>query len=137
MMQFYGVYNVTRQYTGWVRWPFLNQINTGPVVTMHENSWTPDNTDARYEAVRLTSAGSDGTLAIEDGSYLRLKTAEIAYTFKTKFASRFGVKSVRIYLNGDNLLFWSDVVEDREQSASNDSLYPMTKRYNLGINIKF
>lgn len=144
MTQFYGVYNVLMEYIGTFRWPFYgNSLATGPVIAGYQaNSWNPNNTDTEIRAMRLkmeTQPGQ-GTLAYVDGSYLRLKYADLGYTFNNKFIKNLGMNSLKVYLNGSNLLFWSDVVEDREEiggSNTNVSNYPIPRRYNLGIKITF
>jgi hypothetical protein len=42
-----------------------------------------------------------------DGSYLRLKNAEVAYTFSQKWVKRAGMSSLRIFVNGNNLHVWT------------------------------
>lgn len=135
-VQFYGVYNVTRQY-GWRFFPFSNQVVTGPVFKAFADSWTPDNTDAKYRAANLamTTAQSLGTYSLEDGSYLRLKTAEIGYTLKN-MKDFLGMSSVKFYLNGNNLFLWSKTIDDYEGTASSPT-YPLIRRFNLGVNIQF
>ena len=41
---------------------------------------------------------------LEDGSYLRLRNVEIAYTFSQSALRRIGFKNTRIFVNGQNLL---------------------------------
>jgi TonB-linked SusC/RagA family outer membrane protein len=42
-VQFYGIYNVLREYTGYIRVPFYNTLTSGPVITQHLDMWTPEN----------------------------------------------------------------------------------------------
>lgn len=78
-----------------------------------------------------------------DGSYLRLKNAEIAYTFESSKIKKIGIQSLRIYLNGNNLLLWTKMPDDRESNLSNagttggggGGAYPTVRRINLGVNI--
>ncbi|MEL7585880.1 MAG: TonB-dependent receptor [Prolixibacteraceae bacterium] len=137
MVQFYGVYNVTRQYD-WMHVPFSNLQRTGPVFEAFTDTWTPENTDARYRAiaVQMSAIQGLGTYMYEDGSYLRLKTAEIGYTMRN-VKEILGISSVRFYLNGNNLLFWSKMVNDYEDSGSSTLTYPLVRRFNLGVNVKF
>lgn len=141
MLQFYGVYNVTRQYD-WMHAPFSNLQRTGPVFEAFTDSWTPDNTDARYRAIVVNMNGavtpdqSGGTWLYEDGSYLRLKTAEIGYTLQN-VKKILGLNSVRFYLNGNNLFFWTKMMDDYEDSSSSTLAYPLVRRFNLGVNVKF
>lgn len=136
-VQFYGVYNVTRQY-GWRVFPFSNQMRTGPVFAAFTDTWTPDNTMAKYRATNLFMQGiqSLGTFPYEDGSYLRLKTAEIGYTLKNT-KEFLGVNSVKFYLNGNNLFLWSKTIDDYEGSMASAPTYPLIRRFNLGVNVQF
>ena len=80
----------------------------------------------------------NGTRYLYDGSYVRLKNAEVAYLFKGKKIQKCGIKSLRLYLNGDNLLLWTDMPDDRESNFSGGSsmgAYPTVRRFNLGIDI--
>lgn len=132
MIQFYGVYNVTRSVG-------LAVFGSGIYSTVFEgadNCWTPGNTEnPRWKAARLQSSSQSASQSLYDASYLRLKTANIGYTFDKKVFKGLGETSVKVYMDGNNLLFWSDLPDDRE---SNDgSQYPTFKRYNFGININF
>jgi hypothetical protein len=137
MVQFYGVFNVSRHYT-WTMEPFRDALNS-VVLEFVTDSWTPDNLDAAFKAPRvLSTAGSFagyGSQFLVDASYLRLKTAEIAYTFGKSPLAKMGISTLRIYLNGNNLLFWSDMVDDRE--AELGEAYPMYRRINIGVNVGF
>lgn len=132
MIQFYGVSNVG-QSVG------LATFGSGIYSTVFETKydvWRPDNTeDARWKAARLQSSSQSGTQNFYDASYLRLKTANIAYTFDNRVIKKLGGTSIKVYMDGNNLLFWSDLPEDREGNVG--SPYPGYKRYNFGINVNF
>lgn len=139
MLQFYGVYNVT-QLNSWQVFPFGNLSRTGPVLTdFAENSWTPENMDAKYRAMNvfLSGAQSLGTFAYVDGSYLRLKTAEIGYTLNPSMTKYLGVSALRFFLNGNNLFLWSKMIDDREGTNSTETMYPLVRRFNFGLSVKF
>jgi hypothetical protein len=52
-----------------------------------------------------------------------------------------GLGNLRIYLNGNNLYFWSRMLDDREGSflggSSSEGSYPSVKRVNLGMEVTF
>ncbi len=81
------------------------------------------------------------SLWIVDASYLRLKQAEIGYRFTPRIFEKLKIESGRVFVNGNNLLTWSDLLPgfDPEQGASNGNQepYPMTRNFNLGISINF
>ena len=80
------------------------------------------------------------TYWLQDGSYIRLKNAEIGYTFQNKFLKNLGLSSCRIYFNGNNLITWSKLFpgDDPESPApeANNQPYPVTRVTNIGLNIK-
>lgn len=141
MTQWYGVNNVTRQV---VFDSFGRQRN----LAYHEGSyWSRDNLNADVPMPRWLSVASSYTAAdrfMHDGSYVRLKTAEIAYnlTADHNFIRRMGLQHIRVFLNGHNLLFWSKMPDDRESNYAgtgwaSQGAYPTVKRFNLGANITF
>jgi len=132
MVQFYGVNNVTR----YIENSSFSQtyINTAYL----QNYWSKDNTSADTPLPKVTtgnslSGNSNGNRYQYDGSYIRLKNAEVAYTFTSKAIKSIGLQSLRVYLNGDNLLLWTKAPDDREVNGS--SAYPTVKRFNLGVKV--
>ncbi len=137
MLQFYGVNNVSRNI------PLRNFYLYQDVLFDHVlDYWSNDNTNASSFLPRWKTQGQNiGDYYIYDGSYLRLKTAEIAYTFQDKLVKKIGLSALRIFLNGNNLFFWSKLPDDREAAwnggdASSGS-YPTPKRINLGFDLTF
>ena len=133
--QFYGVYNVT--------------INAYDITELQYNSdcvyerflettWTPEyNGSGTYRALSMAAKGPDGTSNYYDGSYLRLKTAELSYSFPKKWMSRLSISGLRLYINGNNLFFWSALPIDIEGANFTLLSYPNTKQINFGANIRF
>lgn len=95
----------------------------------------------RYSVTNDTHNYVLSTYWLEDATYVRLKSAEIGYTMTTRWLSKAGVSSVRIYLNGNNLLTFCNLFpgEDPEYPtmAANSEPYPLTRVYNIGLNINF
>lgn len=140
-VQFYGVNNVTRQVV-------LGSLTSQNHIVYDEGSyWSKDNIHGDTPKPRWLTTPSgfnDANRFFFDGSYLRLKNAEIAYTFDTNssLAQRLGIQNLRIFLNGNNLFLWSDMPDDRESNFAgtgwaSQGAYPTVKRYNLGVNITF
>ena len=134
-VQFYGVTNVTREV-------FLNSFDAGANnVYDLGNWWSPNSSNADVLVPRYLSTSSpytSGTQYTYDGSYLRLKNLEIAYTLNSGFVNEIGIKDLKIYINGNNLWLWSRMPDDRESNfggASNTGAYPMMRRVNLGIKL--
>jgi len=137
MVQLYGVNNVSRSV------PLSNFSEYTNVVFDHVSDyWSKDNMDATSFLPRWKTQGQNiGDYFIFDASYLRLKTAEIAYTFQDKWLKNAGLSALKIFLNGNNLLFWSNLPDDREASfsggTSGQGTYPTVKRINLGVDLTF
>ncbi len=138
MLQFYGVNNVTRQV------PFNNYYLDLNILYAHTlDYWSKDNTDASSFLPRWLTPNSTfiGDYYYYDGSYIRLKTAEVAYNFQKPVLAKLGVSDLRLFVNGNNLWFWSKLPDDRENhdtgGSATQGAYPTTKRVNFGINITF
>ncbi len=138
MVQFYGVNNANRYI------PFSNFRNDIDIVFGHVNDyWTKDNQNATSFLPRWKTNGENvGDYFLYDASYLRLKTAEIAYSFTNlNWVKSAGFSNLRLFMNGTNLFFWSKLPDDRETTHSGanatEGAYPTTKRINLGIDLTF
>ena len=98
-----------------------------------ENRWSPTNQNILAEYPRLTIESSANNSAastywLRDGSFLKLKNAEIGYTFKF----------MRVYLRGSNLLTFSKFdLWDPEQGGGNGLKYPTQRTINFGFQMTF
>ena len=131
-VQFYGVNNVTRSVP---LTSFASNMNTVYDMGTWWSKETP-NADVTTPRWMSTPSYADGTQYLFDGSYIRLKNAEIAYTFDNKWTKRFGVTNLKIFLNGNNLWVWSRMPDDRESNfagAGSQGAYPTVRRFNLGL----
>lgn len=132
-VQFYGVTNVTRE-VGLSS--FWNQSHN---VYDIGQWWTAEAGGGDVVIPRYysqVSPYSNGTQYLFDGSYIRLKNAEIAYTFTGGWIKSLGINFLKIYLNGNNLWLWTRMPDDRESNFSGgggSGAYPTMRRFNLGI----
>ena len=132
-VQFYGVNNVNRSVG-------LTSLGGTRNTAFYEGSyWSPDNQNADVPLPRWlnqTSKYTDGTRFMFDGSYVRLKYAELSYTFsKEKWLKASGLSSLKLFVNGNNLFLWTDMPDDRESNTGGWSAYPTQRRFNLGFKI--
>jgi hypothetical protein len=132
-VQFYGVNNVTR-YVG------LQSLGGIKNTAFEEGSyWSKDNTDADVPLPRWGTIPSGYTAATRylfDGSYLRLKYAELSYTFdKQPWLKSVGLTRLKVFANGNNLFLWTDMPDDRESNTGGNTAYPTQKRFNFGVRI--
>lgn len=77
-----------------------------------------------------------------NAAFLRLKNIELGYTLSGRFLSKAGISSLRAYVNGGNLLTFSNKnlrysdPESDDQSAAGGT-FPLMKSYTFGLNINF
>ncbi len=131
-MQFYGVSNVTRSVP---LGSFGDQLNVAYDAGTWWSKETP-NADVTTPSWAATPSYKNGTQFLYDGSYVRLKNAEIAYTWNSGWVKRLGIGNLKVYLNGNNLWLWTKMPDDRESNLSGSGgggAYPTVRRFNLGI----
>jgi hypothetical protein len=86
----------------------------------------------------------NSTYMIEDGSYLRLRNVQIGYDFGSSFLSRAYIKSLRVFVNGQNLKtfkwnsgFTPEFGGSATQFGVDAGSYPVPAIYSFGINVTF
>jgi TonB-dependent starch-binding outer membrane protein SusC len=75
------------------------------------NRWTPENPNNRYPRSSWDNPNDnarESSRFVYDGSYVRIKNAVLGYTFGGNLAQRFGTRSMRLYVQGQNLVTWTD-----------------------------
>lgn len=113
--------------------PFgTNSYNNVPQWAV-DSHWSPNNQNIHAEYPRLTQSNhgnntEDSSFWLRDASFLKLKDAEVGYTYK----------NMRIYLRGSNLLTFSSFkLWDPEQGSGNGLKYPTQRVFNLGFQMSF
>lgn len=139
--QFYGVRNVTRDV---VLTSFGNKMNT---VYDMGSIWSKDNQNAdvtqyRWSTAPVSKEGGSfpayGTQYLYDGSYIRLKNVELAYSWNGGWIRNIGLSYLKLFVNGNNLWLWTRMPDDRESNiggASYTGAYPTVKRFNFGLKV--
>ena len=86
-----------------------------------------------------TTAMTNSSFNFQNADYLRLKSTEIGYSLSDQLIKKTGLKGVRFFLSGYNLLTFTKVkyVDPEHPSGTYGYLYPLDKIYNLGLNVKF
>jgi len=137
-VNFYGAYNLQEQNVELTMGPF--QFDKSLVWQFHKDlAWSPElgNTDnAIIPALRFATDGRKQFYYVSRGQF-RLKAANLAYTVKGKVAKSMGLSGMRLYLNGENLFLWSDMLTDADSDAAASRGYPIQKRLTFGINVNF
>ncbi|MBD5366835.1 MAG: TonB-dependent receptor [Bacteroides sp.] len=110
-----------------------------------ENAWTPENPGAEFPRLEATMSYSNNngyasSLWYRNGNYLRLKTAQVGYTFPTRWVKRAGITRLRLYAEGYNLLTFSGLNKyniDPESPSVNNGYYPQQRTFAVGVNLSF
>lgn len=109
-----------------------------------ENAWTPEHTNADFPRLEIAGPsnnnGYSSTFWYRNGDYLRLKTAQLGYTLPKKITGKVGVESMRMYIEGYNLLTFSKLTKyniDPESPAVNNGYYPQQRKYSIGVKLTF
>ena len=109
---------------GWYFQPFQADRSPkymGNVMTMFLDRWTEDNPNPNAFSPRLSYGANannykTSTWWQRDASYLRIKNIELGYTLPENLTKKIHAKSMRVYLQGVNLL----VDERRGQNEADD-----------------
>ncbi|MPM96622.1 hypothetical protein SDC9_143787 [bioreactor metagenome] len=75
------------------------------------------------------------TWFMRDGSFLRLKQVELGYTFPKAWTEKMHIPSLRLYVNGTNLLLFSKFKLWDVEMGGEGLGYPIQKVFNVGLNI--
>ncbi|TBH76253.1 SusC/RagA family TonB-linked outer membrane protein [Aquirufa nivalisilvae] len=98
------------------------------------------------DGVNVNNYRDGGSRWLEDGSFLRLRSLNIAYNLPKKIASKLGAEALKIYVNGTNLFLISNYSGlDPESSASSDQnaqgidlgTPPQPRSYQVGVSLTF
>lgn len=104
--------------------------------------WTPSNPSTIYPRATRARTVFFSDRQLEDGSYLRIKTLTMAYTFPNLNSSK--ISGLRLYFTAQNFLTWTNYSgfdpEVSRYGATNLNLgedygvYPVSKSFILGCN---
>ncbi len=106
--------------------------------TDENSAWVPGTfVPSRISGINPNNLTS--TYFVKDASYLRLKSLEIGYTISDQLIKKIGFQELRIFANGFNLFTWSGIpyMDPEHPQSTYGYLYPITKNYNLGLNLTF
>lgn len=127
----------------------------GNLSTTVANSWRPDNQNTNMPRFSKTD-GTDNKLAytdrwLEDGSFVRLKTVDIGYTFPKQWMQKAMIQNLRVYVSMENLFTltkYSGFTPDLGESATagvsysvfsrgiDQGRYPVPRTFSFGIQVK-
>ena len=121
--------------------PFANQRNAMKYIA--DDHWNPNNPVAKAFWPRLSASYNDNnnvsnsTWWMRNGRFLRMKTAEIGYTFPAKVFGNIPVEDARLYLAGSNLFNITSYKLWDPEMGGNGFNYPLQTVYSIGLNVSF
>lgn len=108
-----------------------------------EGRWTEDNPDATKprawnfsDEYWMADYTINNTYFLRSTDYLRLKNVELGYNLPGTINDKLGIKGLRIYFSGLNLLTL-DKLENYDPETNYYRGYPPLKVYNVGISLTF
>ena len=113
--------------------PFGSQGINNVFQWIADSHWSEDNPDPNAEYPRLSKLDNPNTTAsstfwLRNGAFLKLKNAEIGYTYK----------GWRFYVSGSNLLTFSPFdYWDPEMGSGSGLKYPTQRVFNFGVQVTF
>lgn len=120
----------------------------GNMLSSVANAWTPQNTHtsvprAIYNDPNGNSRESERFL--ENGSFIRMRQAQIGYTLPTSLLKKVKIERLRFYVSGDNLFTitgYNGVDPEFSTSSPLNSgidryIYPFTRSYTVGAQLTF
>ncbi|WP_416365188.1 SusC/RagA family TonB-linked outer membrane protein [Petrimonas sp.] len=122
--------------------PFLNNGQRALLKYIADDHWSEHNRSFHPFWPRLSenvvqNNAQNSTYWLQDGSFIRLKTAELGYTLPERYLNRLRIGSLRLYVSGVNLWVWSKFKLWDPEMAGNGLGYPVQRVYNLGLNVTF
>jgi TonB-linked SusC/RagA family outer membrane protein len=128
--------------------PFVQRSSGGKTVEaglakfIADDHWseTSQNPYALWPRLSTTSIGNNNvrsTWFMQNGSFLRLKSAEMGYSLPHKWIEKLRLTSARFYVSGTNMLLFSKFKLWDVELGGNGLNYPLQRVINLGINLSF
>ncbi|RAV98184.1 SusC/RagA family protein [Pseudochryseolinea flava] len=108
-----------------------------------DDRWTIDNPsqDVFWPRLAFAPASNNNVRSswwLKDMSMLRMKHIEIGYSLPMNITNKAHLKSLRIFVTGNNLLTLSSFkMWDPELDTDNGFRYPIMKSFSAGVNLEF
>lgn len=116
---------------------------------VYENTWTPENRDARYPQLVYMSSNiynlSSSDRYVFKTSYLRMKNITLSYNLPQTMMNKWGVKNASVFATMTNLFTitnWPGLDPESigsivTQMSSSSDPYPMSRTFSVGVKVQF
>lgn len=128
-------------------YPFVNSLegakgNNAVLEFIENDHWSESNTNIyaawpRLSAYEVKNNTQVSTWFMRDGSFLRLKSAEIGYTLPKNLSNKAKLANLRVYLSGTNLFSLSKFKYWDTEMGGNGLGYPVQRVFNVGLQVSF
>jgi len=111
-----------------------------------ENRWHGPGTSNSYPSPYIAGGQNSrsSSFYVQDGSYLRVRNAQLGYTFAPAVSNRLRMSKLRVYVNAQNPLnffkykgFSPEVGGSPTRAGVDVDVYPLFATYNFGVNVTF
>lgn len=125
------------------RFRYVN--DDGIVVANDPEALAELNKNAKTYSFMSLTQGITMSDLIEDGSFLRLSTLTLGYTFPNQWLNKFYVKNLRLYFSGSNLFLWTKYsgydpevnIQRGLTPGVDNNVTPRSRIYTIGVNLTF
>lgn len=133
------VFDTGARFTGW------GMAGRTPLVEVVENSWTPENPNAKYPEFIYGDpymGTQNSTRYLMSGNFLKLSSVQLGYTLPADLTTKFYVEKLRVYLQADNLYTWTakDFIGYNPETFASGQIawqYPANTTLMAGLQITF
>ena len=106
------------------------------------NYWTPENPSNDFPRPAQTNFYNYlgyQTLNYIDGSYWKIKTVSLGYTFPKSLTSKLGVSKLRAYVTANNLFSFAKnhLIQDYDADRGGSAKAPLQRQFIFGLNLDF
>ena len=126
-------------------WTQTFKENANSPLFLVENAYSIYNPDGTFPRLTLGATGHGGdnglasTFWLKDGTYVRLKSAQLGYTIPQKWTEKVNIETLRFFIEGQNIFTIDGLPEgiDPESPGVNNGYYPQQKLLMGGITLTF
>lgn len=116
------------------------QANNALLQVIADNRWSESNQNMyafwpRLSDTAISNNNQSSTWWLRDGTFLRMKSAEIGYTLPKRLTSKAKLENLRIYVSGTNLFNISKFKIWDTEMGNNGLGYPVQRVFNVGIQL--
>ena len=114
--------------------------NGGKVTESWLDRWTPENIDATYPRLTISSSSRNymtSSFWAQNASFLKLRNLQFGYTLPQNILSNTGLSKLRVYCSIDNLFTITGFDGLDPEMITSQTYYPLTTNYSFGVNVSF